>query len=374
METRKLKSGKLRFREKVYIDNKPITSTWFTRKSDATQWKQREASKRDQNIALGVPHTQQISFKELSQKLLRSKSHLAPNTVKSYTGIFKNYLIPRFDSYKLKDIRLADIEELKYFLRDEEGLSKNRVNTIMKILKMTFNYAVELDYLYQNPALKLKLLKTELKDINYWSMPECSIFLKQLQNDDNYDFYLVALNTGMRLGELIGLTWDSVDFNKSQIKVQRTMTREGLQETTKSKRERSVPMNRAVKESLLKLYSNKKCLKFVFTTPNNKPLSYEHFTYRVFNKTVKKINMRKIRFHDLRTTFASNFCMQGGNVFTLSKILGHSSVEITQKRYAFLNDQFLKEEMSKFEITANFSTVSAPQNIEVLKIREKTVC
>jgi integrase len=369
METRKLKNGKLRFREKVYINNKPTTSSWFARKTDASQWKQREASKRDMNIALGIPQTQIITFLELSNKLLKSKSHLTKNTITAYTGIINSYLVPAFNSFPLKDICFNDIEDFKYFLRDEENLSKNRINTILRVLKMSFIYAVEMNYLYQNPALKLKFLKTEVREINYWSMYECSNFLNQTRNDHYYEFYLVALNTGMRLGELIGLTWDSINFKESRIKVQRTMTRDGLQETTKSKRERSIPMNQTVKDTLLELHNNRRCLKFVFTNPKNKPVSYEHFTYRVFNKMTRSLNMRRIRFHDLRTTFASNFCMQGGDIFTLSRVLGHSSVEITQNRYAFLNDHFLKEEMNKFEITSDFSTVSAPQNVEVLKIR-----
>jgi integrase len=374
VETRTLKSGKLRYREKVYINRKPITSQWFIRKTDASQWKQREVSTRDKNTALGIPQTQNIKFEQLADKLMKSKSDRSINTLKSYQGVLTKYLIPRFGVFEIKNITYSEVEDFKYFLIEEDDLSKNRVNFILTILKMALTYAVELSHLYSNPINKLKLLKLEVRDISYWDGFECSQFLLHTKDDHYYHLYLIALNTGMRLGELIGLCWDAIDLKEARITIKRTMTREGLQETTKSKKPRSIPMNDLVKKTLLELKESQVSLQFVFTGIKRNHVSYEHFTYRIFNKTLEKLSIKKIRFHDLRTTFASNFCMNNGNIFTLSKILGHSSVEITQRKYAFLNDKFLKEEMNKFEISPNFSTVSAPQNVSSIKTLEKSVC
>ena len=227
------------------------------------------------------------------------------------------------------------------------------------LFKMIMNYAFESEQILKNPVSKLNFLKDVQKEITYWSLAECKRFLKLVKDDHYHDFYLLTLNTGLRLGEVTGLCWDCIDFDRRIIEIKRSMSSNGLQESTKSKRIRFVPMNNEIYNILISRSKKKESLQFVFTSPNSSQVNYRHFTERVFKVKLKELNLRSIKFHDLRSTFASNFCMQGGDIFSLSKILGHSSVAITQDRYAFLNHEFLQEQMTNFSISNTNSPILA---------------
>ena len=79
-------------------------------------------------------------------------------------------------------------------------------------------------------------------------------------------------------------------------------------------------------------------------------LPYEHLTDREFTRAIKLAGVKRIRLHDLRTTYASHFCINGGNILALSRILGHKSVTITQKFYASVNSDFLKTQSQVIEL------------------------
>ena len=96
-------------------------------------------------------------------------------------------------------------------------------------------------------------------------------------------------------------------------------------------------------EVLEELCRNKKHPSFVFTYKKGHPIDAHHLSERHFHKAVKKAGVPMIRFHDLRTTYASNFVMAGGDIFALSKLLGHTSVEMTAKKYAALHPRFMKD-------------------------------
>lgn len=370
METRKLKSGEVRYKVSVSIDRKRVSKV-FKRKKDASNWRQRILTERDTSIAMGINLSQKITVEGLLTQFLRSKESMTLNSYNDYRGVIDKYIRPSFDRYDLKSITLSHIERFRFSLIDQK-IGKARVNFILKVLKMIFKYAQLLSYIIQNPTNNLKLCRLEHRDITYWSLEECKQFLTLIEDDHYKYLYIIALNTGMRLGELLGLKWDAIDLSESRIAVKRTMTRAGLQETTKSKKVRYIPMTSLVKNCFEVLNTKSTIQSFVFTNPKGEQVSYEHFTFRIFNPLLKKLNMRKIRFHDLRTTFASNFCMTNGNIYSLSKLLGHSSVEITQKRYAFLNDQFLKDELSNFEIAPDNYTFSAPSKLRLLKTSENS--
>ena len=155
--------------------------------------------------------------------------------------------------------------------------------------------------------------------------------------------------------------WDAIDLKNKQIVVKCTHDRYGLNNKTKSRKVRNVPMNEAVFNLLLDMSSRKKSLKYVFTELNGLPLDYKHLTHRHFTPDITRAGIKKIRFHNLRTSFASNYCMNGGDIFALSKILGHSSVVITQQSYAHLNSTFIHKKIE----CINFKPCNVPQLVLV---------
>ena len=90
------------------------------------------------------------------------------------------------------------------------------------------------------------------------------------------------------------------------------------------------------------LSQDRKHERLVFTHEDGTSVHPNHLSDRHFPKAIKKAEVSKIRFHDLRTTYASNFVMAGGDIFTLSRLLGHTSVEMTAKKYAALHPSFMR--------------------------------
>jgi len=161
----------------------------------------------------------------------------------------------------------------------------------------------------------------------------------------------------MRRGELAGLKWDRVSFQRKQIEVTRSASRYGLQERTKTGRKRIIPMNDIVQSLLWPIWQKQKG-EFVFCKEDGSAIDAHHI-YRDFHIAQKRAGFTKtIRFHDLRHTFASHFMMKGGNLYDLQKILGHTTIKMTE-RYAHLSPAHLENAM---QIISFGKTVSLVEN------------
>jgi integrase len=146
----------------------------------------------------------------------------------------------------------------------------------------------------------------------------------------------------MRKGEIAGLTWDCIDFQNNLITVKSTLDKHGHRDSTKSGRIRHVPINDFLKGVLHELFKNRsEASNYVFLSKGN-PIDTNHL-YRVFGKIQDQAGLEnKIRVHDTRHTFASQFMMGGGSLYDLSQILGHTDTKMTQ-RYAHLSPSHLSK-------------------------------
>jgi integrase len=128
------------------------------------------------------------------------------------------------------------------------------------------------------------------------------------------------------------------------------MTRQGLQDFTKSKRIRRIGINPQLDFELRKIKKQNPDSDFVFTE-KGMPISPDHFTSRKFSLFLKEAGVRNLRFHDLRHTFASHFMMNGGNIYQLQHVLGHTETSMTM-RYAHLSESYLVEAASTVAFSA----------------------
>ncbi len=219
------------------------------------------------------------------------------------------------------------------------------------VFKTVLNDAVRSNNLLKNPIKGYPELTEPPRDLTYWSKDEIKTFLDYVKDAPFYDLYAVTLNTGMRLGEILGLQWDKVDFVNGQIVVSRTLGRSGLKHTTKTHKARFIPMNGKVKAILEKRFKKRLNDQFVFTEANGDHHDYNHVTERHFMVAQREAGLTKIiRFHDLRHTFASHFMMNGGSLYTLQKLLGHSDIQTTTI-YEHLDSEFLRQsiDLIRFE-------------------------
>lgn len=352
METIKRKSG-LRYRTMIWINGKCFKSPAFKRKTDCQKWLADQRSRKVESVLYGdaVRLKEKISFKEFAKIWFEGKKsqNLSSSTIRNYERHLNVHLLPHLGGIELKKIQRFDLERLQSYLSKEHN--PKGLSLIMTVLKAIFVRAQEDGYILRNPMSGFKGIpnSSSLAVEAFWTKAEIDQFLKANVNNSLYNLFLIAMNTGLRKGELAGLKWDRVDFSLNQITITRTRNREGLKETTKTKLKRFIPMNSMVRATLLNLFYSRKGSEYVFVDMMDSPIEIHHI-YRDFAKAQTKAKIsNKIRFHDLRHTFASQFMMNGGNVFDLQKILGHTDIKMTM-RYAHYSPEHLQKAILGFEL------------------------
>ncbi len=366
MEEIKNRSGK-RYRESIYINGKKVHSPTFKRKSDAKAWKANQDQERAISQSRGFQIQNMITVKDLSLLWQINNMGKSIRTISAYESFLKNHILPVMGHITLKNIRPHHGNVFKQKLL-EKGLATTTVNNGFRALKALFNFGVENENLMKSPFTKLKLLPNSKTGLNYWNPHEVKRFLDANSEDHYYSLYLTALLTGLRKAELCGLCWDCIDLDSRRITVRRTRDRYGLKETTKNKSSRIIPMHKKVFETLNDLRRKRKSFHYVFTKEDGETgAPYEHLQSRHFAKAIERSGVKKIRFHDLRTSFASNFVNFGGNIYSLKEILGHKSIEVTQKCYAQLTPNFLLEEMNNVNFLPEFSDTDS-ERLRVLDL------
>lgn len=341
IESVKRKNGNA-FRCVIYgADGRRKTKT-FPNKTLAKEWERRILRERDEQKATGIIVRENVRFEEFTDRWFKEKVlvRLAESTRTTYERVLKLHLLPIFGMMRLQDIRVEHANKLVAQLV-AAGHSPKGVNGILGVLLTILNDAVEWQCLSRNPLFRYKLMKEPELHFDYWTVPEIRQFLSASQEDPNHLLYVVALNTGMRRGEICAMKWDRIDLIRNQIIVSRTLGRYGLSETTKTGRKRYVPINQVVRGVLEHLLKKRKG-DFVFCDDEGNCVDAHHI-YRDFQNAQRRAGFTKlIRFHDLRHTFASHFMMNGGNIYDLQKILGHTTLEMTQ-RYAHMSPAHLAE-------------------------------
>lgn len=343
METVKLKSG-LKYREVITRNGKREKSPCFKRKTDAKQWKADQLLKREKEKLYGVDYKEvkQTKLTDFSNQWLerKIKPQRSQSTYDEYRRILTKKIIPIVSNKFLHKVVEADAHKLVEVL-GQVGHNKGGINKILALFKQVLEEAEKNDLILKNPLRNVSKLKEDKRAPTYWQESDTRRFLLATKDHYLYSLYVIALNTGMRRGELFGLQWDKVSFNRSMLEVSRIKDRHGLRNTTKNKRTRFVPMNPIVKAILLRLHSQR-TNDYVFTKEDGSLID-PHHAYRDFQKAQLKANVDiTIRFHDLRHTFASHFMMNGGNLYDLQKILGHSKADMTQI-YAHLSPEHLSK-------------------------------
>jgi len=237
------------------------------------------------------------------------------------------------------------------------------------LLITILNQAVETELLNKNPACKLKSIKYKPAAKRILSSDEEVIFFNFAKKRAHYEEYELALETGMRAGEICGLQWDDVDFENKLIRVKRTMiyinknsngVNHGLHEPKTSNGERIIPLTARGLKILTAQYGKTGSMpeikgfgRLVFRTRTDRPIAPGELT-QLLGYTCRSIqtlypDFKPITMHTFRHTFASKAIAKGMRPKTLQKILGHSTLSMTMDLYCHVSDSSLFDEMKKLE-------------------------
>ncbi len=324
---RKTRKGHPRY----YIDYRDRTGM-RTQKliKNALNWQ--EAHEALKNAVL-KEHYKECGIKESKQPI--KFKEFADMYLETYAKVNKKSW--RDDKYRLKKLKEffkdAELSEITPLMlenfrasRLNEGNTKSTTNRHMALLKKMFNLAIDWGYLKENPVNKVKLFseKDNFRERVLTEEEEKRL----LDKSSGYvkSIVIIALNTGMRLGEILSLKWSQVDFSSKKIRV----------EKTKSGKIRFININTPLLNEFLKLRSSRNQKSYLFfNTETGKPLTT---VKKAFKSACGRAKIEGLRFHDLRHTFASRLNAKGVDIETIRSFLGHCDITVTQ-RYTHSNQE-----------------------------------
>jgi len=263
-----------------------------------------------------------------------------------------NHVSPTLGRIKLKNLIALQLQGL-YRERQDSGLSGSTVQKVHHVLHKALAQAVKWSLIPRNPADAVKAPTPTPKEMHPLSALEARRLLEAAQGDSLEALYVLAIHTGMRRGELLGLKWDDIDLENTTVRVRRTLARTdngrrialGEPKTKNSRRTvRLTPQavdalkrHRARQaEEKLKSGAFYKDQGLVFTAEGGTPINPSNLRNRSFVPLLKKAGLPQITFHDLRHTCASILFSKSVHSKFVQELLGHASVAITLDTYSHM--------------------------------------
>lgn len=246
------------------------------------------------------------------------------------------------------DIPLQKItfQLMEKYLNEVFNRAKQSARVYYIILKASFTKAEAWGYLKSNPLSQYKLPKIPKNNPIFLELAELETIISKECDNQLRGIYRFAFHTGLRLGEITNLQWSSIDFINRVIKVVNTE-----EFTTKGKRERVIPLNQVVFDLLSELRPKVLALterEYIFNSRGFR--LNEDFISKRFKKCVKLSGVNpSTHFHNLRSSFACNLVKRNVSIFHVQKLLGHSSVQVTERNYAFLKNDSLVDAVKVLE-------------------------
>lgn len=349
IQERRKNDGKITYTATIRIKGyKPINAT-FDRLTDARIWiAENESAMRtgkyidkselikhtlgdliDRYIEEKLPYRSEANKKSFEQNLLWWKDKLGAVLLKDITP----KILAKYRDILLKE---PDARATKTLDKDKKTKTPATVNRYMACLSIVLTKACnEWEWLNENPMLKVDKCKEAKGRTRFLSAEEQADLLNACKNNSStpllYMLVVLALSTGARQGELLNLKWENVRFNKEEKNVTLYFM------NTKNGEHRSVIINSLGYELLMEHSKVRKIrTKYIFARKDGlKPYDLR----KQWNKALKEANIKNFRFHDLRHTTASNLAMNGASLRDIAEILGHKTMQMTQ-RYSHLTKKY----------------------------------
>ena len=272
-----------------------------------------------------------------------SKPKIRQTTMECYENRIYNHIIPEIGKIPLCKLTQNDLQQFYARLKKGgrrrfveyygEGLSDRMVRSCHTTCRTAFEKAVTEGLITTNPAIGCRLPPKKAKEMQVLTQDEIRRFLIQAHEEGYYEFFLLELTTGMRRGEILGLQWKDVNFATGELHIKRQVVKKGAQtQITKPKTKssiRTILLPPGMVEILAELKKNATC-DWVFPSPvkEGEPRNPDSL-YGRFQKILQRAQCKKVRFHDLRHTFATMALENGMDIKTLSAMIGHISAETT---------------------------------------------
>lgn len=294
------------------------------------------------------------------------RNSVAAYTRDSYERTVRNHIKPALGQVRLTALTPLQIQSFYNSLMTEKGLSPKTVKNVHGIFHRALEKAVRLGYIRINPTAACDLPKAERKEIHPMEEEEIIRFLEAIRDHKFGYIYWVTLFTGMRQGEVLGLTWDCVDFEKNTLLINKQLQKTDkvggryILTKTKNSRSRVVTVAPSVMMVLQRQFFRQKLMErdagpawnnemnLVFTNELGKHLC--HFTvYKHYKKIVQEIGLPEERFHDLRHSYAVAALESGDDIKTVQGNLGHATASFTLDVYGHVSQKMRQQSADRME-------------------------
>jgi integrase len=288
--------------------------------------------------------TRTVTLSKFVQDFLSfARTSYAPATVEIYERSLAG-LMDLAPGLTLREITAQHLD--RYKMRRLGEVSPVSVNMELRSLRAAMNVAVSWKFIETNPFLKLKQARVPESQPSYLTKQDFQRLIDQVKEPWLKEIIVFAVLTGMRRGEILNLRWEDVDLPRKVIRIH---SRADFK--TKQGRQRVVPMSEGVYHLLSARYA-RTMSEYVFTLNARKVM--EDWVSRKFKTCVRKAGLEntKLHFHSLRHTFASWLVQDGVSLYEVQKLLGHSSIAVTQV-YSHLQPEQLHDTVNRLKIGLN---------------------
>ena len=297
-----------------------------------------------------VTGPQQTVAQYLHEWLMVHKQVIRPRSYERYEAIIRLHLVPMLGKLPLQKLTGQHLQRL-YAEKLDSGLSSTTVSAIHSMLHTALDNAIKLGILTRNACEAVSPPRKVHKEMKPLHPEQVRQLLEVAKGHPQETLFILALATGMRRGELLGLKWQDINFERSVLQVQRALTRMptglGYKETEPKTRKsrRSIVLTAFAMEALKKHQARQLEMKkaagdaweehdYVFCTAAGKHLHPGHDVLEELKKLLKKAGLPDIRFHDLRHSTATLLLSKGIHPKVVQEILGHSEISMTLDTYS----------------------------------------
>ena len=278
-----------------------------------------------------------------------AKVKVRPSSHQTYRGYIDNHIKPNIGKIPLEKLTSLDLQKLYKKLLEQgrverieskgqsKGLSPKTVRNIHQIISSAMQLARNQKLITANPAEGCALPRLEHQEMQTLPVEQLTSFLREAKDSGVFEMYYVELATGLRRGELLGLKWEDIDLERGNLRVRRQIARingEVVEAPLKTKNAyRTLPL---AEDTIGVLEAQRKKAggsPWVFPSLTDGPISPDSVLH-MLHRVLKRAGLPRVRFHDLRHTFATLALQNGVDIKTVSGMLGHFSAGFTLDTYA----------------------------------------
>ena len=287
-----------------------------------------------------------------------AKIKVRPSSHQTYRGYIDNHIKPNIGKIPLSKLTTLELQKLykKLLSRGRvnrieakgqpKGLSPKTVRNIHQVISSAMDFAKAQKLIAVNPTDGCALPKLEHKEMKTLPVEQLASFLREAKESGVFEMYYIELATGLRRGELLGLKWEDLDLEQGTLRVQRQVSRingEVVEAPLKTKNSyRTISLGGDAVGILKEQKKKCGCSEYVFPSPTGGPISPDS-VIQMLHRVLKRAGLPKVRFHDLRHTFATVALQNGVDIKTVSGMLGHYSAGFTLDTYAHVTTAAQRE-------------------------------